>query len=345
MTARSRGRRSYPSLLRHDPVPWLLSADDPVISAWVERDLLGAKVRLKKLWELRETERLIAKQQPDGRWCYPVDKAPPANYDLYETFNTLGVLVGKYGLDRCHPAIERGAAYVFSCQAPEGDYRGIYGNQPAHTYTPALMEVLIEAGYANHRSIDRAFRWLLDTRQQDGGWAIPARTRDRHIVKDWQAVAESPPIEPDRSKPFSHLVTGMVLRAFAAHPRRRRSQPAKHAAALLKSRLFRPDKYPDRRGREYWTKFTYPFGFTDLLTSLDSFGRLGLSANDPDIAKAIAWFRRQQKRDGSFHLVMRRGLSDKRLPYWLGLAVCRALGRFDEPQHRGKATPHVRRKR
>ena len=141
-------------------------------------------------------------------------------------------------------------------------------------------------------------------------------------------MAASPPIEADRSKPFSHLVTGMVLRAFVAHPRYRRHRAAKHAARLLKSRLFKPDKYPDRRGREYWTKFTFPFGFTDLLTALDALGRMGFSADDPDIAGAVDWFNKAQKRDGSFDLKMRRGIGDKRLPYWLGLAICRAIGRL-----------------
>jgi hypothetical protein len=57
---------------------------------------------------------------------------------------------------------------------------------------------------------------------------------------------------------------------------------------------------------------------------------MGFTADDSDIKAAIEWFRKAQKTDGSFDLVMRRGLSDKRLPYWLGLAVCRALQRFEQ---------------
>jgi hypothetical protein len=329
--ARGQGPRS----LKRDPIPWLLSSDDPAIVTFVERDLLGKKRDLRDLWQLREPLRLVGKQRDDGAWAYPVKKPPPYNYDLYQTFNTLGLLVYKYGFDRRHPAIDKGAAYVFACQAAEGDYRGIYGNQPAHTYTPALVEVLIDAGYRDHPSIDRAFAWLLDTRQDDGGWAIPARTRDKRVVKDWQTVGRSAPIAADRSRPFSHLVTGMVLRAFVAHPRRRRTRVARQAAMLVKSRLFKPDKYPDRRTPEYWTKFTYPFSFTDLLTVLDSLGRLGFSPEDPEVARAIDWFRQRQRPDGSFDLVMRRGLSDKRLPHWLGLALCRALRRFDRPPSAG----------
>jgi hypothetical protein len=55
---------------------------------------------------------------------------------------------------------------------------------------------------------------------------------------------------------------------------------------------------------------------------------MGLSADDPDISAVIAWFVEQQKPNGSFDLAMCRGTSDKRLPYWLGLALCRALCRF-----------------
>lgn len=330
MTTRSRRRGTLCRSLEHDPVPWLLSAEDTAITAWVDKDLLKKRVDITKLWELREPRRLVDKQQPDGSWRYPVKKPGPANYDLYETLNTLGVLVAKYGFDRRHAAIEKAADYVFSCQSPEGDYRGIYGNQPAHTYTPLLMEVLIQAGFKGHPSIERAFGWLIDTRQDDGGWAIPARTSGKNLAADWTKWASSPPVEADRSKPFSHMVTGMVLRAFAAHPRYRGTRVAKEAATLLKSRFFKPDKYSDRRGREYWTKFTYPFQFTNLLTSLDSLGRMGFGDNDSDIGSAIAWFRQAQKADGSFDLAMCRGLSDKRLPYWLGLAIVRALERLEE---------------
>jgi hypothetical protein len=281
----------FAGLLSRDPVPWLLSAEDLAVTTFVQRDLLGEKVDVRKLWDLPEPRRLLGRQQANGEWRYPVQKPTPQNYDLYETFVTLGELVGKYGFVRRHPAVERAAQYVFSCQTAAGDLRGIYGNQPAHTYTPALMEVLIEAGYGDDPRIERAFRWLLATRQDDGGWAIPARTRDIKLVKDWDKITSGPEIAADSARPFSHLVTGMVLRAFAVHPRYRKTGEAIRAGELLKSRLFKSDKYPDRKGAAYWFKFTYPFQFTNLLTSLDSLGRMCFSADDPDIARAIGWFR------------------------------------------------------
>ena len=318
----------FRAFLSHDPVPWLLSAGGGAIPTLARRDLLGEKADVRMLWELPEPQRLLRRQQADGSWLYPVRKPPPQNYDLYQTLVSLGELVGKYGFDRRHPAVQRAAQYIFSCQTAAGDFRGIYGNQPAHTYTPALAEVLVQAGFAREPAIERAFRWLLATRQNDGGWAIPTRTRGLKLVRDWDRIASGPEIEADPTKPFSHLVTGMVLRAFAAHPRYRKADAALRAAELLKSRLFKADKYADRKAAGYWFRFTFPFQFTDLLTSLDSLGKLGCPASDPDIARAIDWFRERQRADGSFELRMVRGIGDRELPRWLGLALCRALLRF-----------------
>jgi len=56
---------------------------------------------------------------------------------------------------------------------------------------------------------------------------------------------------------------------------------------LLASRLFAADTYPDRRAPGYWTTFSYPFWFTDLLSALDSLSRLGFSSADGRIQQAL----------------------------------------------------------
>jgi hypothetical protein len=67
-------KKNVSGLLKHDPIPWLLSLDDPAITAFVRRDLLGQRIAVKALWELREPLRLIGKQQADGSWRYPTKK-------------------------------------------------------------------------------------------------------------------------------------------------------------------------------------------------------------------------------------------------------------------------------
>ena len=164
-------------------------------------------------------------------------------------------------------------------------------------------------------------RWLLTMRQDDGGWAIPTRTLGLSLNV---MLTADETFEPDRRRPSSHLVTGIVLRAFAAHPRYRHSADTRHAAELLKSRFFHRDVYPDRAAPSYWLVFSYPFWWTDLLSVLDSLAQIGFRPDDPDIARGVAWFLDSQEPNGLWNTGRNRPkgpLSD----LWVGLAICRML--------------------
>ena len=322
--------------LRYDPLRYLNNTDNKAIALFLRRDLHGDQDNAANpeiLWDMPEVLRLLRKQQMDGSWRYPdprAERSSVQNYSLLETFRNLGILVEKYGMNKDHPAVQRAAEYLFSCQTGEGDFRGILGNQYMPYYMGAIMELLIKAGYGDHPGIERGFGWLLSVRQEDGGWNIPMRTAGLiYSVR----VLESPPVPTDRTKRFSHLITGMVLRAFAAHPRYRCEREALHAAKLLKGRFFKRDSIPDRGDPSHWTKFSYPFWFTDLLTSLDSLSRMGFPAEDENIKKGLDWFVKSQKDDGSWELTMLRGVGDKDLKYWVTLAICRVFKRFfgEEP--------------
>jgi hypothetical protein len=132
---------------------------------------------------------------------------------------------------------------------------------------------------------------------------------------------------PDRSKPSSHLVTGMVLRAFAAHPARRRSPEARTAAKLLAARFYRRDAYGDRNDRSYWDRVSFPFWFTDVVSALDSLSRVGMAAEVPPVRAALEHVRGLQRADGTFAFRLLKG-KDPELPLWICLAVCRSLRRL-----------------
>lgn len=246
-------------------------------------------------------------------------------YDLLETYRALGELVEKFGLTRRHPALRQAAEVMLGSQAPDGDLRGIYGAQYSPNYTAGTLELLIKAGYAGDARVERSFAWLLEIRQQDGGWAVPLRTRGMNLQR-----LGGPTVRPDPSRPFSHLITGIVLRAFAAHPRGRRSSAARRAAGLLAGRLFEADVYPDRSDPEYWTAFSFPFWFTDLISALDSLSRVGWPADDGNVRRAMQWLASRQRPDGLFDLRMLRA-RDRHLPEWLALAICRVTQRFGLP--------------
>jgi hypothetical protein len=322
--------------LMFDPIPSLLAGGDHALSFFVKRDLLGEEAGSSEaLWEMPVPRRLAGKQQEDGSWRYPGrnrDVYRETNYDLLETFRNGGQLVQMYGFTRQHPAIERAAEYLFSCQTEEGDLRGILGTQYMPYYHGVITELLIVAGYGDDPRVERGLDWLLSVRQEDGGWlipvqAVPAKEKTRDL---WSA----PPVSPDRSLPFSHLATGMVLRAFAVHPRYRHLPEVRVTGERLKARFFRADKYNDRKAPLYWTKFQYPFWWTNILTALDSLSLMGFAPDDRDIQEGLAWFQANQQENGmwktSYEQAKRKKVSRKEqmASLWVSLAACRVLKRF-----------------
>lgn len=311
-----------------DPIPALIASNNDAVRYFTVRDLCDEEAGpVERLWSLREPCYILKKQLPDGSWKYPgsiTHHKHDEDFFQLETFRQLGILIEKYGLNNGQLAIGNAAEFLFSRQSEEGDFRGITGNQYAPHYTGGIMELLIKAGYANDTRIEKGFRWLLKTRQDDGGWAWPIRTRNI----DYHKACESGyPVQADRSKPFSHTLTGVVLRAFAAHPAYRMSPEARHAGMLLESRLFMPDKYVDRKDKKYWEAVSFPFWFTDIVSALDSLGRLGFTKDDLRMGAAVKWLTERQGVDGLFRL---RTLRDKD-PYskhWVSLAVCRAIKRL-----------------
>ncbi|HEX9262401.1 MAG TPA: hypothetical protein VF893_07725 [Candidatus Bathyarchaeia archaeon] len=318
----------WQSLLRHDPLPNLLSSKNQAIVFFAKRDLQDEKAnQIESLWELPVAKKIVSHQQIDGSWKYPAAKLnirSQQNYNQIETYRIIGELVEKYGFNNCSDALRKAADFLFTFQTSEGDFRGIYGNQYSPNYSAAIMELLIKSGYQNDVRIEQGFNWLLSCRQNDGGWAIPSRTRNVKI-NDFLFRAET--MQPDRAKPFSHLVTGVVLRAFASHPKYRHLDEAKAAGNLLASRFFKKDAYPDRGTVDFWTRFSFPFWFTDVLSSLDSLSLLGFKMEEPQIRKAIDWLINAQNGNGLWNVHLVRG-KDKDLSLWIALAICRVLKRF-----------------
>ncbi|HET6438459.1 MAG TPA: hypothetical protein VFG59_10380 [Anaeromyxobacter sp.] len=317
--------------LRVDPVPLLASCGNEAIAFFARRDLLGEDPGpVSALWALRAASRILSRQRPDGSFPYPGGQErlrSRANYDQLETFRQVGVLVEKHGLDRKHPALARAADFLFSFQTAEGDFRGIYGNQHATPYAGAILELLVKAGYARDPRVARAFRWLLSMRQDDGGWAIPVRTAGLPFPEFLDPLRHKDPVPPNRGSPSAHLVTGMVLRAFAAHPRWRRSPQARAAGRLLARSLYRRDAYSDRGDPRYWERVSFPFWFTDIVSALDTLSRLGAGAEEPALDAALGRVRRAQRADGTFGFVLLKG-KDPDLPLWICLSVCRSLARL-----------------
>jgi hypothetical protein len=319
--------------LRHDAVSALLDSADLAVAFYARRDLQGESgLSIQTLWEMPEPRRLLRRQRDDGSWAGPKRKAsgyPTSHADLLATFKQVRLLVERYEFTREVHEIASAAEYLFGCQTPAGDLRGFVANQYATYYTGYVLSLLIRAGYEDDVRVDRGMRWLLGMRQDDGGWSIPILTRRfdgdtmRRLTSEYHD-----PVEPDRTQPFSHNWTDMVLRAFAAHPGYRFSREARRAGELLASRFFQPDRYSSHQAARYWTRFVH--WWPNLLTSLESLSALGFDAKHPDMRRAVEWFIEHQGDDGLWHLdygdTARSSsprVENERL--WLTLRICRML--------------------
>jgi hypothetical protein len=323
--------------LRVDPVPALLSSESEAITYFTRSDLLeDSAAPIDCIWQLPEVQKLLKKQRADGSWAPSGRKKPvypEYHYYLVETFRNFRILVERYCLNRGHQAASKAAEYLFSCQTDEGDIRGMIGNQYATYYTGAMLKLLINAGYENDPCVENGMRWLLSMRQDDGGWIVPMSTNriDREtMIRLTSEYAE--PVEPDRSMPFSHNWTNMVLQAFTAHSLYRNSEEAIAAAGLLKSRFFQADVYSSYHDAGYWLRFMH--WWPNLLMALDSLSLMGFSEDDPDITRGLAWFVDNQRENGLWDVSYKNGergvnnakAAEERL--WVSLAVCRVFKRF-----------------
>ena len=322
--------------LRFHPLPPLMASDNEALQEMVRRDLLGEQVGSTGfLSELPAVRRILRHQREDGSWVAPGEHRHPAiNACLIETWRQFRFLVEQYGLTWEHPQVRKAAEYLFSCQTLDGDFRGMLANQYATYYTGAIMAVLIESGYTDDPLIDRGFQWLLSMRQDDGGWSIPLITHKFDRATQYRLTTEyTDPVEPDRSKPFSHNWTGMVLRAFAVHPQQRHSEAAMVAASLLKSRFFQPDSYSPYQAASYWVRFEYPFWWNSLVSALDSLSLMGLPKEDLQIRKGLAWLAEHQQENGLWRVSYARAQEQEttkvlEMRLWVTLAICRILKRL-----------------
>ena len=325
-------QESWQAFLRVDPLPALQKTTNPALQYFIQRDLLDQNPGpLEQLWTLPDVGRLLKKQLSSGAWPDPLHKKhsnSPTNYLLLETYRNLGVLIELYSLNNTHPQIQQAAKYLFSTQTAEGDFRGMYGTQYSPNYCAGVLELLVKAGYVEDERIHRAFHWFLSHQQNGGGWTLPMQA---HGVKLYESeeVMRRPEIYPfEPTKPFSHSVTGIVLRAFAPHPLYRVHPDAKKAAELIAHRFFKADKYSFRKTAAYWTKYSFPFWWSDLISVLDALALMGFSKDHPRINHALNYFKTEQQPTGTWKYYILKNQSQSDLSGWLSFVLCRVIKRF-----------------
>lgn len=332
------------SKYKYNPIKPLLESDDSAIIYFTKRDLLEEKEGpIDSVWNLPEVQKILKKQLKDGSWPAraKIDENFGVKYSLIETWKHLRLLIQQYEMNTTHPAIKKAAEFIFSYQTDEGDIRGILANQYAPYYTGAIMYLLIKAGYENDPRIEKGFNWLLEMRQNDGGWVIGspgmiglsdltrAEMNDLTSKKNRETARAF-----DKSKSFSAAGTGMVLRAFSVHPTYKKSEEALTAARLLKSKFFKKDNWSSYQHPDNWIRFQYPFWWTNIVSALETLSLMDFSKDDEDVKKALNWLVEHQETDGLWNISYSKihKTPDKQRTFmaslWITLTICRIFKKF-----------------
>ncbi len=314
-------------------IEFLLARGNLPILYWLKKDILEVPIdrEFKNLQKFASRIRILKNQKPNGGWCKRKYEGHPRWEKSYYIVDTLKNMfkLHNFGCTLKDEGIKQAIKFVLSTQSRAGDFRGAYLNEYAPTYHALSLEILCLLGHDKDEKIQKGFRWITNNRQNDGGWVIPYRTIDQAQLKNrynYEAQLKLEPIKPDKSRPFSHLVTGMVLRALAASPTWSKSKEARKAGELLLKRFFKADKYNDRWLPSFWEELTYPFWATDILCSLDSLSKIGFPVENENLQKGLNWMLKKQNKQGYWEAGNQKSSIEDDL--WVTFAVLRVLKRF-----------------
>jgi len=314
-------------------VEFLLARGNLPILYWLKKDILGVSVdwETKNLCKFGVRVRILDTQQESGSRLKDSGKADGVENRpkyLAQTLKDAAKLYD-YGCGLDNDKVQKLVGALFSSQTAEGDFRATAYHEYSPGYHALTLELLCKYGLDRDARIQKGFAWVLKNRQKDGGWAIPCLTMSRDEVArryDQRSPGKKKPFRPDKSKPFSHFITGMVLRALAESSTWRMSRECRKAGELVVSRFFRDDRYADRKSASNWEELTYPFWTTNILSSLDSISKIGLKADEPGISQGLAWLLSKQNSQGFWESNTQKAVLEDHL--WLTFAALRVFKRF-----------------
>ncbi|HEY0708002.1 MAG TPA: prenyltransferase/squalene oxidase repeat-containing protein [Polyangia bacterium] len=305
----SRALSGWRARLASDPIPRLLREGSPSVLARIRRDLIDDSEApgLEEVWGYPEVKALVKKMEKDGSFAPKAPEKALGSADFATALATLR------GLDRLADLGVRASAdagtaaakkasktpkellksvdFLLSSQEADGGLAALAisdspktpGKMPALHFQGWAVSALCRIGFENDPRVEKGLQFLIERRQDDGGWA-------------WRGVRTD-----SAARPSSHLITGMVLRAFAASAARRGSRAARRAAELLATRFLQPDRYPDRKAPAFWEVLTEPRFYTDVLDALDTVTAIGLGKENSGVRTAEAYLRSRQGADGLWY--------------------------------------------
>ncbi len=314
--------------------PLLLADPSPCLRGRVLKDILGRPAddpEVRELSEMRDADPmvadLLAAQRPDGSWARSETAGGGGGGATSVALARLGYL----GFGPEHPAVQKGAAYLFSRQKKDGAWPLPRGGGvesegegcsviPLQTALP--LKGLAACGYATDSRAERAYDWLIAQRLEDGAWSTGIASGTYRYVARYRRLAHS--------RWGCRSNTTGALSCLALHPERRSGSAARRALDLLLGRETREAHtlgYEVARliGAESARGFLTFYARFDLAQILDLCWRVGAALADGRVAEMVDFVRQQQGAYGLWDYAPKPQASR-----WVTFDLLRSLSRLDE---------------
>ena len=271
---------SWRSLLKGDPVPWLLERSDPAVRAQTLRLLLDRSARDPELREAQQRamstppiSTILRRQKPDSSW-------PGANLygPKYEGTHWANLLLVEYGVDPGDPRVRRAARYVLDeLGSPgRGGMEWVFNrDHGASRMVGSVVRYVAMAGYGNDERLEPLVQRLLrDSKEFDAACWING--------------------EQPCAWGYARLIWGLAAIPESARTREIQRTLRRGVEFLLSFKVER-GRYPTDTAPSYlWRQLSFPLFYqADVLFVLRALDAAG--AIDDDRAQpAIGWLLARQ---------------------------------------------------
>lgn len=289
---------------------------------------------VQELEELQESDpivsRLLSLQSADGSWGEADIGGSVPGGRIQATSQALTKL-GYLGFNRDHPAVQRGAKYLFFKQRDDGAWPlpkkyekegwipGSYSMMPLQTALP--LRGLAACGYTTDTQAERAYNWLLKQLLEDGAWPTGKAGEVYGYVAGYRRLAHS------RWGCRSNTTASLIC--LALHPTRRFSKEARRALDLLLGRETREKQnvgFSVARivGVEPRSGYITYFAKFDLALILDLCWRIGADWSDERVDELVKFIQELQGPYGLWEYTPRPEASR-----WITFDLLRSLSNLD----------------
>ncbi|TME65564.1 MAG: hypothetical protein E6I51_00025 [Chloroflexi bacterium] len=302
------------SLLRDDPLPWLLERRDPAVRAMALRSLLDRSSRDPELREAQQRamsvppiSTIIGRQRTDGGWPGPTLHGPK-----YESTHWANLLLVEYGVDPADPRIRRAARYVLDqLGSPEtGGMDWVFGrDHGVSCFVGNAVRYIALAGYgADARLEPLVQRLVRDSKKFDASCFL-----NGEMPCAWG---------------YARLIWGLAALPEGARTREVQRTLRRGVEFLLSYRMERGAYPTDSTPSHLWRQLSFPLFYqADMLFVLRAIDAAG-EIDDERALPAIAWLLSRQDPRGRW--AGRSPYAD-RMPSrvdaskWVTLQVCTVL--------------------